>query len=44
MDHRRCRDEIDGGPGRHCAGEPMLGDVRSVEEEEIVGAKALSES
>ena len=49
MDHRRRRDEIDRGPGRHRAGEAMIEDVRSVEEEEIVGAvvtrpKALSES
>ena len=38
MDNRRCRDEIGRGPGRHRAGEPMVGDVRTVQEEQIVGA------
>src|ERR1700722_2985438 len=38
MDHRGGRDEIDRWPERHCAGEAMIGDVRSAQEEQIVGA------
>ena len=38
MDHRRGRDEIDRGPERHGASEAMIGDIRAVEEEQIVGA------
>jgi hypothetical protein len=38
MDHRGSRDEVDRRPEGYCAGEAMIGDVRSVEEEQIVGA------
>ena len=38
MDHGRGGDEIDRGPERRCAGEAMIGDLRSVKEEKIVGA------
>ena len=38
VDHCGGRDEVDRGPERRGAREPMVGDVRSVEEEEIVGA------
>ena len=38
VDHCGGRDEIDGGPERCGAREPMIADVRAVEEEEIVRA------
>ena len=38
MNHRGSGNEIDRWPQRHRAGEAMIGDVRSVEEEQIVGA------
>src|SRR6202167_5784658 len=38
MDHRRSRDEIDRWRERHRAGQAMIGDVRSVEEKQIVSA------
>src|SRR3984957_8329200 len=37
MDHRGGRDEIDRWPERHCAGEAMIGDVRSAQEEHTGG-------
>jgi hypothetical protein len=38
MDHRRSGNEVNRWPKPHCAGEAMIGDVRSVQEEQIVGA------